>query len=446
MNREEFIVCRDYAALDLAFSLDGVYDILFGDTFDDRRELFGAPEKGYYDWLARLMRSVLSFEVNSIGRDMDDILSVTETELRELRRENKKRMEFFTVLTDRLTAYEYVLNRYELKYAPEDRLDDFLKSNPEDAFLNRLIIYLTKDRDKKIFGTKLQSVIGEIPVQITRNKLFEHIDRVMKLYLDSDETALDELLYMLRMASLVMQPGEYLGEYPLLEKPLNDFETTVLDEMDEAGYNLLRDEIFDLAGKLESIMDYYHELQRCVNDTLALCLVRKWLPEQEVLVSPAVSDVITHILDGNPNENDFVPFEGRIEEVSLRLQRQMARVEAPDMNAEEEEEYLDVATLARLLSNSMFAEIDPLFVESRTVTKEMLKEKEEKLFNEMTEVMKASQKPVRRAIIAKVLEKLPPFISSQDEIQEYVRVNLFNCRDKAERCAVMAILLEMMEE
>ena len=105
-----------------------------------------------------------------------------------------------------------------------------------------------------------------------------------------------------------------------------------------------------------------------------------------------------------------------------------------------------VATLARLLSNSLFAEIDPLFVESRTVTRELLREKEQQLFDELTACMKSASRPVRRAIIAKLLEKLPPFIVSQEEIEEYIRVNLFNCRDKAERCAVMALLIEMFEE
>ena len=445
MNRDEFIVCRDYAALDLAFTLDGVHALLFGDTEEDAecRELFGAPEKGYYDWFIRALRTVLSSDEDAGGSDVT--LSATETELRELRHENKKRMEFFTTLTDRLTAYEYVLNRYELKYAPDERLDDFLKSNPEDEFLNRVIMYLTGNRDKQVFGARLQSIIGEIPIQITRNKLFEYIDRAMTLYLDSDETALDELLYMIRMAGLVTPPGEFLGEYPLLERPLQDFESTELDEMNESRYNELRDEIFNLASKLETIMDYYHELQRCVNDALALCLVRKWIPAELRLIEPAIRNTIAHIMDDQPDENDFIPFEGRIEDVSVRLQRQMARVEAPDMNAEEEEEYIDVATLARLLSNSMFAEIDPLFVESSSVTRELIREKEDILFDEMTAVMKAAPKPVRRAIIAKVLEKLPPFITSQDEIQEYIRTNLFNCRDKAERCAVMAILIEMME-
>ena len=144
------------------------------------------------------------------ARGQLEAAAVAEAELKGLRKENIKRMEFFTALTDRLVAYEYVLNRYELKFAPEEKLDEFLRANPEDAFLNKVISYLTLERDKKIFGTKLQEIIGEVPVQMTRNKLFELIDRAFTLYLDSDETSLDELIYMLRMAGLTYGFYDYM--------------------------------------------------------------------------------------------------------------------------------------------------------------------------------------------------------------------------------------------
>ena len=84
--------------------------------------------------------------------------------------------------------------------------------------------------------------------------------------------------------------------------------------------------------------------------------------------------------------------------------------------------------------------------EEGRMREELIREKEEVLFAELWESMKSSPRPVRKAIIAKVLEKLPPFLRNQQEIEEYFRVNLFGCRDKAERCAVMAILIEMEEK
>ena len=444
MNRDEFIVCREYAAMDLAFSMYNLHENL--DENSENADFYGASEKGYYDWFTRVIGELLAATDDGDARGQLEAAAAAEAELKGLRKENIKRMEFFTALTDRLVAYEYVLNRYELKFAPEEKLDEFLRANSEDAFLNKVISYLTLERDRKIFGTKLQEIIGEVPVQMTKNKLFELIDRAFTLYLDSDETSLDELIYMLRMAGLTYVFYDYINEYPTLGEPLRDFESVDLKTMTESDYDRLRDEIFTLSGKLEFIMDFYYELQRCVNDALSLCIVRKWLPEDDALMDRSERRAITACLGDVIDDDTFTPLEGRIESVAERLHAQMSGVEAPDMNAEEEEEYLDVATLARLLSNSIFAEIDPLFVEEKTVTKELIKEKEDVLFGELTRVFKESQKPVKKAVMAKILEKLPPFLTDQAAIEEYIRLNLFNCRDKAEKCAVMAIITEMMEE
>ncbi len=442
MNRDEFLICREYASIDLAFTMYGLYSMLFEEDDEEITALYGAPEKGYYEWFLRVLKKLLSQE----KPDTDTILEA-EAELRELRRENKERMEFFTTLTDRLVVYEHVLNRCELRYAPQEKLDAFLKSNPDDEIMIQINLYVAgKDKDPKTAMRRIQSLAGEIPTQLTRQKLFELIDRTMTLYLDSDETSLDEYLYMLRMAGMVFPTGSYIGEYPLLEKPLKDFEDTDLKEMDEDRYNLLRDEIFELSGKLTFIIDYYNDLQRCTNDLLALCLSKKWLPSDDgVFLEPAVNAIKTCV-DGEPDESVFVPLEGRIENVSVKLNAQMAKVVAPDMNAEEEEEYLDVATIARLLSNSIYADIDPLFVDSKTVTKELIREKETVFFAELEEVIKSVQKPVKKAIFAKIIENLPVMFTSAEEFTEYVRLNLFGCRDLSERCASIAIIKQICLE
>ena len=447
MNRNEFLVCREYASIDLAFTLYNLYEMLFGEEDEEIKALYGAPEKGYYDWFVRELRKVLSVVADDDVTAAQKVVSEAEAQLRELRRENKQRMEFFTTLTDRLVVYEHVLNRCELRYAPQEKLDAFLRSNPDDEIMIQINLYVGgPDKDPKTAMQRIQSLVGEIPTQLTKQKLFELIDHAMTLYEGSDETALDEFLYMLRMAGRVFQTGSYIGEYPTLEKPLHDFEQTDLKEMDEERYNTLRDEIFELSGKLSFIIDYYNDLQRCTNDLLALCLAKKWLPGSDKMFTEAERTAIEACLSGEPDDGAFVPLEGHIEGVSEKLNAQMAKVVAPDMNAEEEEEYLDVATIARLLSNSIYAEIDPLFVESRTVTKELIREKEDVFFGELSEVFASVQRPVKKAIFAKIIENLPPMFSSAEEFTGYVRLNLFGCRDISERCASIAIVKQLCIE
>ena len=435
MSREEFTVCKEYASYDLIFSSYALWDMCMDDENPERTELFGdvdkANKKAFDDALALLTKGNRSkvAEVESI--------------LKKQREENKKRMDFFAQVTDRLVAYEYVLNRVELSFSSDEELDDFLKANPEEAFLNRIMIYLVGKKDKQLFGTRLNSIVGEIPVQITKNKLFEWIDRALTLYIGSDETSVDELLYMIKMAGLVYDPGEMIDEYPALGNLLSDFEKTDIEELTKEEYLKLKDSMFEMSEKLDFIMNYYTHLQRCVNDALALCITGKHLENVDVIAKP-VATMLDSYIESAPDFDGLVEFEGRIEGLSDRLQATMGKV-SPDKKGSDDEEYLDIAVVTRLLSNSLFAEIDPVFVETVEVTKEMIKAKEDKLFDELTAVMRASSKRVKKAIIAKILEKLPPFMTEQSEIEQYIRVNLFNCRSKAEKCAVMAILIDMME-
>ncbi|MBO6108563.1 MAG: hypothetical protein J6P16_04055 [Eubacterium sp.] len=445
MAQTDFKICREYAAIDLIFSLYNIFDSMNHEDNDKTGELFGEAENGYYERLTEQLAVVLEASKKNEGlKSRTEKFKKAEKDLKDLRNELKKRMEYFSSVTDRLIAYEYVLNRLELTYSGEDELDRFLKGVSEDSFMEEVFTHLSSDKDKHIYMDKLQQLIGELPVQITKSKFFELIDHTMSLYLGTDETALDEFLYMIRMTGLIFEAPEYPDEYLKLKEQIKAFDDADLKNLDEKDYLGLKDGIFELSGSLQRIIDFYNDLQKCANDALSLCLVSKWLPEEDELIRENERNTIISLIEKKPDEELFVSFEGRIETVSDNLNARMSGIKAPDMNGEEEEEYMDLATLARLLSNSLYADIDPLFVESVQVTDVMLKEKEDELIRDFTGVLKGSPKPLRKAIMAKVMEKLPPFITSGEEIRDYIHINLFECRSKAEKCAVIAIIGDMM--
>ena len=55
-------------------------------------------------------------------------------------------------------------------------------------------------------------------------------------------------------------------------------------------------------------------------------------------------------------------------------------------------------------------------------------------------------KPVKRAIMGEVLEKLPMVFKSQDEVMETIRTRLFGCRDLAEQAVVVDLLNDWMRQ
>ena len=55
-------------------------------------------------------------------------------------------------------------------------------------------------------------------------------------------------------------------------------------------------------------------------------------------------------------------------------------------------------------------------------------------------------RPLKRAVTSQLLEKMPLMFSNMQELEEYIRVNLFGCQDRAEKAVVMLLLQELMQE
>ena len=68
------------------------------------------------------------------------------------------------------------------------------------------------------------------------------------------------------------------------------------------------------------------------------------------------------------------------------------------------------------------------------------------LLDELSEKFNQVSRPVKRAIMGQILEKLPMPFQNVEEVQEYIRVNLMGCQDKAEKCVVLMMLADLMQE
>ncbi len=80
MNRDEFIVCREYAAMDLAFSMYNLHENL--DENSENADFYGASEKGYYDWFTRVIGELLAAIDDGDARGQLEAAAVAEAELK----------------------------------------------------------------------------------------------------------------------------------------------------------------------------------------------------------------------------------------------------------------------------------------------------------------------------------------------------------------------------
>ena len=70
----------------------------------------------------------------------------------------------------------------------------------------------------------------------------------------------------------------------------------------------------------------------------------------------------------------------------------------------------------------------------------------EQLREELSQQFLQLSRPLKRAVTSQLLEKMPLMFSNMQELEEYIRVNLFGCQDRAEKAVVMLLLQELMQE
>lgn len=428
-------VYNEYASLELTFS---AYTML-QEIEEEKREL--AAREG--DSVERLL-AVLR-DMSGERPDYVEIIS----RVRKLREEITGRMDLFTAYTDRLIVYEYVMNRMEFSFQPEKEVSRTLAAMDEELFLNRFLAWIFADRDQSVVRDKLRLAISQIPVHVTKAKLFERIRGALTLYTGGDKSSLEDFLYMIRTSAMLYQPARYVGEYRELEEVLREFGETDFSALDEKRYGELAESLERGARYAHGITDFYYTLQKVVNAIYALCLSMPYGGSESKLILACKS--IWRCLAGREYRDEMlVPLEGRIESYVEKTSYLEAVLFEIKSSYKEETDRMgltpffeDFSLVANLLSDSLFIDLDRL-QEAGTADAATVRKCTEKLLDELSGRLSGMPRPVRQAVTGQILEKLPlPFERAKD-VEKYIRVNLLGCQNKAEKLVVMTMLTDLM--
>ncbi len=427
----------EYAALELTFS---AY-VMVQEIVEENQEL-AAQEK---DIVNQILEALGMLGDGSAGTDP------LIRQMKDLRREITDKMDVFTCYTDRLLVYEYVLNRMELTFLPEEELNQIFAAFDENRYMQQLSGYLFADRDQSVIREKLRLVLGQIPVHMTKGKFSQRVSEALTLYKDGDRRALEDFIYMIRTSAMVYEPAKYVGEYPAFETILHRLETADYTSMEEDLYHELADLLEEGARQIHEVTDFYYSLQKVVNCMYALCLMVPYQEKESRLVR-GCRQVWVSLARKDYRDEMLEPLEGQIED---RLERTSyletvlfdsrdsyrAELEALELTGFFE----DAATVANLLSDSLFIDLASASREEKADAAYVQKRTRE-LLDELMQKLGELSRPVKRAVMGQVLDKLPLMFEKAEEVLEYIQVNLMGCQNKAEKCVVMMILQDLMDE
>lgn len=427
----------EYASLELTFS---AYTML-QEVVEEKPEL-AAREDGAVRTLLDALRAMSAEKVDYAG-----LMSA----MQKLRDDITGRMDFFTACTDRLIIYEYVMNRMELSFETEKKLDEWLAEKHEDNFLQQLLLWMYAGKDQNVLREKQHFVIGQIPVQMTKAKFFEKISEALTLYKGSEKASLDDFIYMIRTTAMLYEPSDHTEEYAETVRVLQEFDKTDFSDISRERYEELADLLEKEAHDIHEITDFYYTMQKVVNAIYALCVLMPYAEEKSKLILACES--IWRCLSGKEYMDEMlVPLEGRIEGyVEKTSYLEAALIEMKSSYQEEIDRYNmkeffeDLTVAVNLLSDSLFIDLEKV---RRTEIADdgYVRQRTEELLDELSARMAQMSRPVKRAVMGAVLEKLPTLFQTSQEMEEYIRVNLLGCRNKSEKLIVMSILADMMSE
>lgn len=371
------------------------------------------------------------------------------------------KMKALTSYTDAFELYEYILNRKEFCFPEniDDEIREELESFDAGSFGDEIFNFIFSDEDKVTINAKIQQVVGQIPLRMTKKKFYDIIGEALSLYNGSEAFAVDDFARTIEETALISLPENFDTEYSDLKEALDIISEGDFVHLDYEEYTRLSDVLDNSAGFINSVVSDYMMLIELVNDLYSMML--------SISAKPYVSDkclaalsIIRDIFDSMDDDNfpvvaydRLVANEGAQEEAGEhRMIFESAIFDIEASNYDDiiknglENTYKDIDTIDKLLSGSMFVDIDNVMMQTEaTADAEYIAAVRDRLVDEFSEKFEKNSQTVNRAIMAKILSSIPVFFNSKQEIKDYIDNSLAHCSNISEAFACYMVISDMME-
>lgn len=378
--------------------------------------------------------------------------------LNELREAVIAKMKVLTAYTDVFQIYEYIMNRLEGKYSIRRFTVD------DEEFTSQIMRYIFSDQDSVTVNSKIQEIVGQLPVRMTKTRFLDLISDSLSVYQGSDKSSVETFLYMVRSGATLDRPEGYNEEYPQLAAYKKTLETADYKNLTIEEYVDLKLTLEKAVNLIEHVAEAYYTLQEVINDVYAVLLTKPYanMPgtfEKFLQDMPVCAKIITSLNALNPFQDKAIPVEvtsllSELEGKQERLLELRNVAESiffdVEFNQADFIESMMLSTIVncldrvmKLQSNSIFVELDREAVLG-VADEVYMKRTKKQLLNDFSELLTSSSQMVSRAIMSSVLCKLPVFFNNQNEISDYVYTALSSCKDEAEKSACIQLIQEII--
>ena len=407
-------------------------------------------------------------QISDLNKELNDIIQeVIFTEfsgnareqlvkrLESLRNTIIKKVTVLTTYTDVLQIYEHVLNRIEYRFVENYETPDYME------FADLITEYIFSSKDNVMINHNIKEIISELPVRMTKSKFYEIINESLSVYKGFEKESFDNYLLVLRSSAMSYQPEGMEEYFPELKNLMNELQSVSYKDINQDTYQLLFDKVEKAAVFLGNTTDAYVNLQEIVNNLYAMVLTFPYAfgdHEKDVSIC---KDIIKVVYDNFKNEvfnadiEDAVKglslIEGRQETIFsqyLLLETVLSDVKTSHVKMIDSlmlrNQYDCLSMVQSLLSSSIFINLNKN-VTNEIVEEKYLQQESKKLLNDFSELFSKNEQIVNRSVIAHVINTLPVFFHSTDEVINYIHGVLTSCHDEAEKYASYQIIMELMQ-
>lgn len=394
----------------------------------------------------------------TVETSVDDI-----TLIQSVRDKITQKMKILTAYTDAFELYEYLLNRREYEF-PENQVDegeDDFDQFDAAQFSEEIFQYLFLDDDKVIINTKIQSVVEQLPLRMTKNKFYDIIGQTLSIYNGSERGSLNEFVEMIETTALLKLPEGFDTEYTGLYEAYQILKSGDYAKLTYDAYRDLSTVLDQSARFLNDVVSNYLMVIELVNDLYSMmlaCPSRNLLSEEcrhAIKIIRIVYEAIEAKEEIPAESYDMLmAMEGVQEQAGeYKMLLESSIYDIVSANHEDlvrlglEERYRILETLDKLLSGSMFVDITNISNYDMTLAdSEYIIHLKDALIEKFVSLFADNSMAVNRGIMAKILSNVPVFFNSQQEIKDYIDYSLTHCNNKSELRAAYIVIKEMMSE
>ena len=441
---------NDYSTIKLSMNLFTLYERI-ADLLDTE-----SPDEDMMQVRDEMEQYIntLSFSLRNVFVDKKPDASLI-TDITSIRDKITADMKLLTFYVDAYEIYEYILNRKEPKFRDEE-----LTEIDSAQLAETMFDFVFAEDDKLLINTRIQDMIAQLPVRMTKSHFFDIISNSLMIYRGGEKKSVDGFIESIRDAALLDEPKGLSDRYASLYEFYKELRSVNYESIDNDTVSSLSDKISENADKISAICSDYMMMTEVINDILVVLYTEglkdsSYLDDRYDTASTIISSIVTatDIYEASADFDElFVKLEGAQEDAYETLASLNANFddlyntyyemyEGDIQNA-----FDNLSKVDRLTSTSLFMDIENsgLSVVVDEADEIYINEEKNSLVEDFKAHFEKLGKSERRSVMAKVMSLMPVFFNTKQEIKEYFEYALSSCSDFAEMTACKELIDDLI--